>query len=190
MFIEQSWLKTTWGCHRHRASGPVRLTKQQIIALMSDGPSGHPEFNLFEDNQDVGPSWTRGLSKDGVAGVPATVRGLKANGTNKLSGSGKMKSTISRKLKRSEGILDVKIQGLFDPVYQKPTWKEHAEKMIRLDFKLKGKLRCAVTLKIYIRGSVRIWRAKCSQEIVLRRKAWRAKVRPFFPDKTRHSIPG
>ena len=67
----------------------MRLTKQQLIALMSDGPSGHPEFNLFEDNQDVGPSWDRGLGKDGVAGVPAQVRGLKANGTKKLPGSGK-----------------------------------------------------------------------------------------------------
>ena len=44
-------------------------------------------------------------------------------------------------------------------------------------------------LKVDVRRSASMWRAKWPQAIALRRKAWRAKVRPLLPDKTRQDKP-
>ena len=48
----------------------------------------------------------------------------------------------------SEGILDVKIGGWFEPVYQEPTWKENGQTMASLMSNLEGQFRCALTGKL------------------------------------------
>ena len=133
--------------------------------------------------EQVGPgSW------HGRAGVPATVRGMKAHGTRSAR-KWKMKSKMSRELNEAKHPGCQNWRG-FAPVYQEPTWNEHEEKMIWARRQTGRKTSLCSHLKVDVGRSARIRRGNWPQVIALRRKAWRAKVGHLLPDKTRQTIPG
>ena len=51
------------------------------------------------------------------------------------------------RVERSEGVLDAKVGGRVEAVYQEFTWKENEQTMTGLVLKLEGKLRCALVGK-------------------------------------------
>ena len=116
-------------------------------------------------------------------GASSSAYGMKANVT-KSAMQWKAKSNISC-VATSEGNLDAQIGGWFAPVYQEPTW-ENEEKMVGLVRLQTGrKTSLCPHWKIDIGRYVRMWRARWSQESVLRRKAWRAKRHPHTSRKDR-----
>ena len=160
--------ETAWCCHRRERAGyygPPSNRSSHLCLMVPVVITSRICLKTIKILEQVGPeSW------HGRAGVPATVRGMKAHGTRSAR-KWKMKSRDVTRVERGEGILDVKSWRRFAPVYQEPTWNEHEAKMIWARLQTGRKTSLCSHLKVDVRRSVRIRRAKWPQGIVLRRKA-------------------
>ena len=83
-----------------------------------------------------------------AAGLWQGLRRWSASGRfEQVAGSRKLRNR-SREHWKGEGILDAKVGGRLEPIYQESTWKDDEATIAGLVCKIEGMLRCSLTGKI------------------------------------------